>query len=118
MVLESVGGVDEDTYGLSKNSTTMLLDVENVHHQCDNDLVDDDELHLVVIVITIHKWKPNNKNSICWGFFAINDNSPVDIKNPQMSHCIIYRPIPQKVGNIAPNHNFVLHKGFIKYYIK
>jgi hypothetical protein len=44
----------------------MLLNVENVHLQCDNDLVDDDELHLAAIVIQIHKWKPNNKNSICW----------------------------------------------------
>jgi hypothetical protein len=68
MVLESVGGVDEDTYGLSKNSTIRLLDVENVHLQCDNDLVDDDELHLAVIIIQIHKWKPNNKNLICWDF--------------------------------------------------
>jgi hypothetical protein len=61
MVLESVGGVDEDIYGLSKNSTIRLLDVENVHLQCDNDFVDDDELHLAAIIIQIHKWKPNNK---------------------------------------------------------
>jgi hypothetical protein len=93
----------------------MLLDVENVHFQCDNDLEDDDELHLVAIVIQIHKWEPNNKNSICWGFIAINDDSPISIMNPQMSHCIIYRPIPQKNVKIVLNHNFVLHKGFIKY---
>jgi len=64
MVIESVGGVDEDTYGLSNNSTTKLLDVENVHLQCDNDLVDDDELHIAAIIIQTHKWKPNNKNLI------------------------------------------------------
>jgi len=55
MVLESVGSVDEDTYGLNKNSTTKLLDVENVHLQCYNDLVDDDELHLATIIIQTHK---------------------------------------------------------------
>jgi hypothetical protein len=115
MVLESVGSVDEATYGLNKNSTTKLLDVENVHLQCYNDLVDDDELHLATIIIQTHKWKPNNKNLICWGFFAINDNSPIDIKKPQMSHYIIYRLVPQKVGNIVLNHNFVMHKGFNKY---
>lgn len=55
MVVDSVGGVNEDIYGLSKNSTTRLLGVENVHLQCDNDLVDDDELHLATIVIQTHK---------------------------------------------------------------
>jgi len=115
MVFDSVGGVDEDTYGLNKNSTTRLLNAENVYLPCDNDLVDDDELHLVTIVIQTHKWKPNNKNSICWGLFTINDNSPIDIKNPHMSHCITYKLIPQKVGNITLNHNFVLHNGLIRY---
>ncbi len=40
------------------------------------------ELHLVPIAAQVQKWKPNNMNSICWGFFAINDNSLVDLKNP------------------------------------
>jgi hypothetical protein len=54
-------------------------------------------------------------NSICWGFFAINDNYIVDLKNPHMLHCIIYRPtLGQKVGNI-PNQSFVSRKGLIKY---
>jgi hypothetical protein len=39
MILESVGGVDEDFYGLSENLTTNSLDVENIHLQCDNDFV-------------------------------------------------------------------------------
>jgi hypothetical protein len=54
-------------------------------------------------------------NSICWGLFAINDNSLVDFKNPHMLHCIICRPTPcQEVGNII-KQSFVLCKGFIKY---
>jgi hypothetical protein len=48
------------------------------------DLVKNDELHLVAITIQVCKWKPKNKNSICWGLFAINDNFSVDFKNPQM----------------------------------
>jgi hypothetical protein len=51
VVLESVGGVDEDSHKLNKNPTTNLLDVENVHLQYDNDLVENDELHLIVIAI-------------------------------------------------------------------
>ncbi len=83
MVLESVGGVDENSPKLNMNSTTRFSNVESVHLvQCDNDLVENDELHLATITIQAHKWKPNNKNSICWGLFAINDNFPIAFKNP------------------------------------
>jgi hypothetical protein len=115
MILESVGGVDEDFHGLSENLIANSLDVENVHLQCDNDLVYNDELNLVAIAIKAQKWKPNNKNSICWGFFAVNDNSLIDFKNPHMLCCIICRPTRcQKVGNIS-KQMFVLCKGLIKY---
>jgi hypothetical protein len=70
VVLKSVGGVDEDSHKLSGNPTTNLLTIESIHLQCDNDLVDNDDLHLAVIVTQAHKWKPNNKYSICWGFFC------------------------------------------------
>jgi hypothetical protein len=70
VVLKSLGGVDEDSHKLSENQTTKLLIVESIHLQCDNDLIDNDDLHLVVIVAQAHKWEPNNKNSICWGFFC------------------------------------------------
>ncbi len=49
------------------------------------------------------------------GFFAINDNSLVDLKNPHMLCCIICRPTPcQEVGNIS-KQSFVLCKGLVKY---
>ncbi len=51
MVLESVGGVDENSHKLSWNLITSLLNVENVHLWCDNNLVKNDELHLVAIAI-------------------------------------------------------------------
>lgn len=39
MVLENVGGVDEDNPKLNMNPTTKFSDVESVHLvQCDNDL--------------------------------------------------------------------------------
>jgi len=39
----------------SRNPTTNLLDVENVHLQYDNHLVECDELHLTIITIQAHK---------------------------------------------------------------
>jgi hypothetical protein len=65
VVLENVGGVDEDTHKLNKNPTTTLLDVENFHLQCDNVFVENDKPHLLVIASQVYKWKPNNKNSNC-----------------------------------------------------
>jgi hypothetical protein len=69
MILESVGGVDEYFHGLSEILTPDSLDVENIHLQCDNDLIENDEMHLAAIATQAQKWKPNIKNSICWGFF-------------------------------------------------
>ncbi len=54
VVLENVGGVDEDTHKLSGNPTTNLLDVENVHLQCDNDFVENDKPHLLIIATQVH----------------------------------------------------------------
>jgi hypothetical protein len=42
LVLENVGGVDENTHSLNRNPTTSLLDVENVHLQSDNDFIKND----------------------------------------------------------------------------
>jgi hypothetical protein len=56
LVLENIGGVDEDIYMLNKNPTTNLSNVENVHLQCDNNLVENDELHLGVITTQVHIW--------------------------------------------------------------
>jgi hypothetical protein len=82
VVFENIGGVDEDIHRLSENPITNLLDVEIVHLYCDNDLVENDELHLLAIVVQVHKWKVDNRNSICLGIFVINDNFPIDLKNP------------------------------------
>jgi hypothetical protein len=47
------------------------------------------------------------KLNLLGGFFVVNDNFPIDFKNPQMLQCIICRWTPQEVGNIF-NQNFVL----------
>jgi hypothetical protein len=43
------------------------------------------------------------------GGFAINDNYPIDFKNPLKLQCINYKPTPQEVDNIL-NQGFVLHE--------
>jgi hypothetical protein len=70
MAFKNVGGVNEDSQKLNGNPTTNLLNVESIHLQCNNDLVENDEVHLASITTQAHKWKPNNKNSMCWGFFC------------------------------------------------
>ncbi len=86
MVFESVSGVDANNLKLNTNLTTRFSNVENIHLvQCDNDLVEIDELHLVATTIQAHIWKPNNKNSIFWSLFAMNDNFPIDFKNLRIS---------------------------------
>lgn len=82
MILESVGGDDEDFRGLNENLTSNSSNVESMHLQCDNDLVKNDELHLATIVAQAQRWKRDNRDSICWGFFVVNDNFPIDLKNP------------------------------------
>jgi hypothetical protein len=37
---------------------------------------------LVVIQVQVIAWKPHSRTSLCWGFFAINDNLPVDLEKP------------------------------------
>lgn len=56
LVFENIGGVDEDIYMLNESPTTNLSNVENIHLQCDNDLVKNDELHLGVITTQVHIW--------------------------------------------------------------
>jgi hypothetical protein len=36
-------------------------------------------------------WKPHHHSPICWGFFVVNDNLPIDIMNPWMLKHIIYK---------------------------
>ncbi len=34
------------------------------------------------------KWKNNSKNALCWSFFCVNDNKPMDINFFQFMKCI------------------------------
>ncbi len=50
---------------MNMNLVVDILDVGSIHLQCDNDLLENDELHFVVVKIQTQKWKTHN----VWGFF-------------------------------------------------
>ncbi len=35
------------------------------------------------------KWRPHDTNSPIWAFVFVNDESPIDVKVPQVMHCIL-----------------------------
>ncbi len=39
-------------------------------------------------------WKPHGKNALSWAFHGINDNTQVDGKVPQLTHCMICHNVP------------------------
>jgi hypothetical protein len=53
--------------------------------------------------VQIKYWKPHGGNSLCWGFFGVNDNAKVDLENTQImcyifcyqNHVIGINPITQ-----------------------
>jgi hypothetical protein len=57
-------------------------------------------------------WKPHGKTLLCWVFYYVNDNTNVDIENPQIMHCIFCHNNPINVTN--PRTQF--KRGIISYY--
>ncbi len=35
------------------------------------------------------KWRHDNKNALCWSFYYVNDNKPMDVKCSQLMRCIL-----------------------------
>jgi len=70
-------------------------------------------VQLVVIKVQATLWKPHHCSFVCWGFF-LNNNLHVDIMNPQMLRCIIYK-FEQANENVLTKSCYILKKGFIKY---
>jgi hypothetical protein len=63
--------------------------------------------------VQVIAWKPHSPTSLCWGFFAINDNLPVDLKKLQLLRCIIYKIKQASAFDLC--QCFTLQKGLIKY---
>ncbi len=56
--------------------------------------------------------KPHGRTSLCWSFYCVNDNTNVDIENPQIM-CYIF--CHDNVVN-ATNRRTQFKKGLISYY--
>ncbi len=57
-------------------------------------------------------WKLEGKNAICWAFYVVNDNKPVDGKVPQVMRCHLYCYKTVVLYNLRTK----LRKGLISYY--
>lgn len=54
--------------------------------------------------------KPKGRNAICWAFYAVNDNKPMDGKVPQIMRChLCYKML------MLYNPRTNLRKGLISY---
>jgi hypothetical protein len=87
-IIEYVGGVEEGNYTTRITWTFNhvqgnMSNVENVHVQ-HSTVVHLEVTQLVVIQVQVESWKTHNHNSICWGFFIVNDGLLVNLLNPPM----------------------------------
>jgi hypothetical protein len=47
-------------------------------------------------------YKPKGRNAICWAFYVVNDNKPMDRKVPQIMRCrLCYKMLMLKKGLIS-----------------
>ncbi len=113
-----MGGIDSNFFDLA----TLNIDGSNwdVESMVIGNLTSNNVVAIIKVVqLTVVKaqatlWKPHHYSSICYGFFVVNDNLDVDIMNPQMLRCIIYR-FEQANENVLTKSCYILNKGFIKY---
>jgi hypothetical protein len=70
-----------------------------MYQQCDNDILLFDEAHFRAMEFQALSWKPRNMTSICYNFFAINENLLVNLVDLQMLWCTICKS-RQAYGNI------------------
>jgi hypothetical protein len=68
---------------------------------------------LVVIQMQVIAWKPHNWTLICWGFFVVIDNLPMDLEKPQMLQCIICKT--EQANAFVLCQWSTLWKGLIKF---
>ncbi len=81
-LIEFVNMVKNNVIITTFNVNCNLLDVESMHMKATMiNYVEIEFMQLVVIQVQVVAWKPHRQNSICYGFFIINDNLLVDLKN-------------------------------------
>jgi hypothetical protein len=61
VVIECINDIDDElACDVNMNPTLNNLNVGSIHLQCNDDLLKNDEFHLVIIEIQIKKWKTLN----------------------------------------------------------
>jgi len=57
------------------------------------------------------KWKHDSRNALCWSFYCVNDNKPMDVKCFQLMRCIFCYASPILITNAKTQ----ARKGLILY---
>jgi hypothetical protein len=87
-VVEIVGKINSNFFDLTtSNMVGNILDFEST--AIDN-VVAIKIMQLATIKIQATLWKTHHHSLVCWGFFVVNDNLPIDIVDPWMLKYIIY----------------------------
>jgi hypothetical protein len=71
-------------------------------------------VQLAIFKVQATLWKPHHHSPICWCFFVVNDNLPINIVNPYLLKYIIYR-YEQTNENLLIKNYFMFKKRFINY---
>ncbi len=58
------------------------------------------------------KWRPHNKNALCWSFYCVNDNLKANFDIHQMMCCLLCHSQPI----VYMNSRKQLRKGLVTYY--
>jgi hypothetical protein len=88
---KSLGGLNENVWIVSiQIRSSLVSNVENVHHVQFDNVLNIDVLQLVSIETQVTTWKPHSQLFIYWRFFITNDGLlAMDFVNPQVLQCII-----------------------------
>jgi len=62
-------------------TTSSFLDIESVHLQTGNNVLNLNTLQLETIEAQAIAWRPHGWISICWEIFVVNENHPMDLEN-------------------------------------
>jgi hypothetical protein len=101
--------IEVDQVMEERENPNLQIEINIVSRECD----EEKSKHILQeLQIQRKKWRPHNRNAICWSFYSVNDNSKVNLYVPQMMHCLLcyFQPI------ISMNSRKRLRKRLISYY--
>jgi hypothetical protein len=117
--VESMGGINEDTpsttlfhmsSSLAYISFSSFSNVENVPTP---NMSNVDVSQLDVVKAQVVAWRPHSCMFICWGFFVVRNDLPMDLVKSQVLQCISCRS--KQTFNEVLVQKFIICKGLIKY---